>query len=312
MASFLERFLKKTRPEEITFQDFEAFLEQSIEEHQNLEYKSGNLLVDRNGSLIKPQKRWDVIGSLALAKTVAGFANAEGGLLVLGVEELEEKHNGVVIRRRPGSIAPLPINVTKENIENQLRAKIQFPIDGITIAPVYPDETRVIYLIDVPQSIRGPHRVDELFYYQRYNFSTLEMQHFQIADLFGKRFAPDLDVELERGSGSPDVFSLHPVIYNRGRAVAKYMMVSFTMDHNTYTIAYAAQTWGIHEGVWEYHAGVNVVVYPDRPFRADFLTFKLSAANAQVQPITFHFELYAEDMQGKKKTLTFDPRNYVP
>jgi len=36
VASFLERFLKKTRPEEITFQDFEAFLEQSIEEHQNL------------------------------------------------------------------------------------------------------------------------------------------------------------------------------------------------------------------------------------------------------------------------------------
>jgi predicted HTH transcriptional regulator len=210
VTAFLERFLKKTRSEAITFQDFEAFLQQGIEEHQNLEYKSGNLLVDRNGSIIKAKNRWDVIGFSALAKTVAGFANAEGGLLVLGVEEEDEKYDEVVIRRRPGSVTPLPISVTKESIENYLQAKIRQPIEGITIVPVYPDKTHVIYLLDVPQSIRGPHRVDELFYYQRYNFSTLEMQHFQIADLFGKRFAPDLDVELERGSGSPDVFSLHP------------------------------------------------------------------------------------------------------
>src|SRR5579862_6427653 len=206
MTSFLEQYLKKAGPEDVTLHDFEAFLQQGIEEHQNLEYKPRGTLVRRDDSIVKSTNRWEVVGFSILAKVVAGFANAEGGLLVLGVEELEEKYQGTVIKKRPGGLSPLPVNVTREMIENQLQAKIKPTVGDLKIVPLYPDETHVIYLIDVPQSIRLPHRVDELFYYQRVNFSTLELQHFQIADLFGKRFAPDLDVTLKWGGGSDNYF----------------------------------------------------------------------------------------------------------
>ena len=310
MATFLDRYLKKTRPEEITLQDFEAFLQQGNEEHQNLEYKPRGMLVRQNDSIIKSTNRWDVVGFSVLAKVVAGFANAEGGLLVLGVAELEEKYEGVIIKKRPGAVKPLPLNVTREMIENQLLARIKPTVEGITIVPIYPDETHVIYLIDVPQSIRIPHRVDELFYYQRMGFSTHELQHFQIADLFGKRLAPDLEVELKWGGGTDDHFIVHPMIRNRGRAVAKYVLCAFTFEPGPYAIGDVAPRWGNHNGIWEYQTGPNIVVYPDRLLDTDYLLFRLSNPGAESRPLTFHFGLYAEDMVGKEVTLTFDPKDH--
>jgi hypothetical protein len=312
MASFLERYLRRDRLEKISYQDFEHFLAQSIEEHQNLEYKPRGMLVDRNDVVIKPKNnnRWDIVGFSVLAKVVAGFANAEGGLLVLGVEELEERHEGTLIKRRPGGISPLPINITRENIENQLITKIRPLIEGITIIPLYPDDTHVIYLIDVPQSVRAPHRVDELFYYQRHNFSTHEMLHFQIADLFGKRFAPNLDIELKWGSGTTDHFILHPLIHNEGRAVAKYVLGTFTIENSPYTIQHS-QCWGNHSGIWEFQSGANLVVYPDRALDTDGLYFQSLVPNVEVKPLIFHFGLYAEGMVGREVTLTVDPRDAV-
>jgi predicted HTH transcriptional regulator len=155
------------------YQDLERFLQQGVEEHQTLEYKPRGLLVKQDDSVIKPEKEHQVLGFTALAKTVAGFANAEGGLLVLGVKEEDERHGGVVVKKRPGPLSPLPLSVTREVIENQLRSKIQYPVDDITIVSVSVEQEQgqgTIYLIDVPQSIRAPHRVEELWYFQRYNF----------------------------------------------------------------------------------------------------------------------------------------------
>ncbi len=169
-----------------TYQDFLSFLRQRIEENQTLEYKPRGLLVYKDDSIVPDSASGR--GFLTLAKIVASFANAEGGLLVLGVKERPESFKGVKQRILPGSVSAIPLNVTREIIENQLLAKIQYPIDNLLIVPLR-SSTRskhFVYLIDVPQSSRAPHRVNERYYYQRYNFSTIEMKHYQIADIFGK------------------------------------------------------------------------------------------------------------------------------
>ena len=53
MTSFLERFLRKTIPSDITYEDFLNFRKQHIEEHQYLDYKSGEILVTRGNVLVK-------------------------------------------------------------------------------------------------------------------------------------------------------------------------------------------------------------------------------------------------------------------
>ncbi len=127
---------------------------------------------------------------------MVGFANAEGGLLILGVKEKAQKYKGTTVKVRPGTISSVPPTVTREMIETQLATKIQFPIGGISIFPVRVGvrSNHSVYLIDVPQSNLAPHRVNEMYYYQRLNFDVLEMHHFQIADMFGRRRKPVLEL----------------------------------------------------------------------------------------------------------------------
>src|SRR5258708_20583608 len=218
MVSFFERFFHKSVPSEITYEDFLEFRKLNIEEHQNLDYKSGELLIGYKGQLIgKNGRLTSDEGFIALAKEVAGFANAEGGMIVLGIREIQEKLNGKIVKVRPGAIHSLPLGtVKKEMIESKLRSLIQFPIDDLTIVPLRSSNRSksYVYILDIPQSIRIPHRVNEVHYYQRYNFETRPMLHYQINDLFGKRFAPVLDLEVEIVSILDYDITLKTTIYN--------------------------------------------------------------------------------------------------
>ncbi|MHB9112534.1 MAG: AlbA family DNA-binding domain-containing protein [Thermoleophilia bacterium] len=234
MAGYIEQYFDKAI-EDVTYADLKSFLDQRVEEHQTLEYKPRGILVRENDTVIKPSSPTEISGFVALAKTVAGFANAEGGLLILGVKERAEKHRGTIVKMRPGALSPLPATVSREMIENQLLALIQYPIENIVIKALHPGprSMKTIYLIDVPQSRLAPHRVNELRYYQRYNFSTLEMKHFQIEDIFGGRQLPVVSASFgHQKRHTPDPHSLHKYqlvikLSNVGRSMASYVGLDF-------------------------------------------------------------------------------------
>jgi len=307
MSEFLERYLKKSNPEEITYADFQRFLSQKIPEHQNLEYKSAGSVVKPDGALNDPSKPSEIWGFAELAKDVAGFANAEGGLLVLGVKEKEEKDkNRRTMRILPGQITPIPSYITREIIENKLISRIQYPVDGLTIIPLRSSirSKGFVYLIDVPQSTRPPHRVNELYYYQRYNFSVLEMKHFQIADIFGRRLAPDLEIEVkmekhDEGWGHIAVFGS---LVNRGRAIAKYVTVTCQIVEGSYRLQGAEYKWERNGNLY-FWGGSDNIVYPDLPF--DFPQIMLIAMNhmAKSSPFVLSFGVYAENMPAKQYTI---------
>jgi len=315
LASFLQRYLKKSNPENITYKDFLHFFQQGVEEHQTLEYKPRGMLVNQDDTIKKSSNPRDIVGFLELAKSVAGFANAEGGLLVLGVKEKPEKYKGEVVKIRPGVISALPLNITREMIENELLAKIQYPIEGITIVPLRSSarSSNFIYLIDIPPSIRAPHRVNELYYFQRYNFSTREMKHFQIADMFGRRLSPDLEISLQKRDGLNEDrghFTLHPLIHNRGKAVAKYVTCICTVSSDSYEIMQS--DWRkMSEGRWQFATGFNNVVYPDIPFDTGSMEFQ-PLPNAGTGLLNLQFGLYAEGMTGKVFNASLDPKIFTP
>ena len=45
---FIKRFIKKTKPEDITIDDIKAFVDCRIQEGQNLEYKPRGFLVNKD------------------------------------------------------------------------------------------------------------------------------------------------------------------------------------------------------------------------------------------------------------------------
>src|SRR2546427_10897538 len=96
----------------------EAFLESAIEEGLNLDYKD-------IAAAANPDK---------LSTIISAFANAEGGLLILGVtekEELDEK--GRVVKIRPGRITWGSKSVTREKIESMLIDRIRTWVSGLRL-----------------------------------------------------------------------------------------------------------------------------------------------------------------------------------
>jgi len=68
----------------LLYEDFLNFRKQKIEEHQYLDYKSGEILVGHQGQWIgKDGKLTTDKGFLKLAAVVAGFANAEDSFTFL-------------------------------------------------------------------------------------------------------------------------------------------------------------------------------------------------------------------------------------
>ncbi len=304
MASFIEAYLHKALAD-IAYDDFKAFCGRRLDENQTLEYKSGELLVGykgeyiRNGRLDKARAHE---GFIKLATSIAGLANAQGGLFVLGVKEvLVRDPNGQIIGKRPGAIYPVPDSIIqKEMIEDKLRELIQFPIDDLTILPLRTTKRGMqsIYLFDVPQSVRVPHRVNQSEYPQRYNFETRPMVHYQISDLFGKRFAPDLDLQVEIVYGaSNQPMTLQTTIYNFGRAIAKYPMCIWEITEGPY---HFTESVG-NKTVSQYIPGPNIVIYP---YVHHSVPSRLIAANSSdtmmSEPITLEYTICAESTSAQR------------
>ncbi len=151
-----------------------------------------------------------------LAKCIAGFANAEGGIVLWGVKATKDA--GVdCINEFPGVDQPDAL----ASRLNELTAMATSPgVLGVESKALVRDDGKGYVATYVPESSAGPHMarfgVDQ--YIQRIGQSFLPMEHFQVADMFGRRARPELEVYAtevgERG--------LHIHIMNKGRGSARH------------------------------------------------------------------------------------------
>lgn len=322
MAEFISRYLKRS-PKDISFDDVIEFLDEGVEANLTLEYKPRDVLVNAKGVVHKANDPFRIVGFSELAKLVSGFANAAGGLLVLGTKEKVERFRGDVVRVSPGAISALPPSVTPDMIEHQLGARIQAPVDGITIVSLRKTEKskNSLYLIDVPQSACAPHRVNELYYFQRHNFSTLEMHHYQIADLFGRRYAPELDLEIIRVDSSITLSSavgdtrkvmLDLVLHNRGRAPAKYLACVCNIVEGAYRVN-PPQPWSSGSAQLEcrYERPDLRILYPSLLLELGRLSFlqQMGDSSPYDDNLVIEFRLFAENMRPVRLLAEIDPVN---
>lgn len=163
----------------------------------------------------------------ALSKALSGFSNADGGILIFGVET----KTGEDRVDRASKLRPI------ENVENfcgRLKSSImestQPPVDGVSIGVISSNSMTGYVKILVPPSDRPPHRAMAQLagreYWLRTSDSFRRMEHYELEGVFGRRLRPLLRLHVRfhqvpitaTQNGEQLVFHF----LNAGRGIAKY------------------------------------------------------------------------------------------
>jgi len=283
---YIERYLKKTVLDKITKEDIEEFIKQQIEENKNLDYKCIDLYNNPT----------------QLSRTIVAFANGDGGLIVLGVREINEKDKrGNIIRKIPGEITWGDGIFSKEQLENKLLSEISRPIPKMRIIPLSNDHGKKIFLIDVPESDVPPHQAGDKCYYRRENFQNRRMEHVEIEDMFGRRQKPTLKFisRYIKGDFSENKnVRIQFLIVNIGKAIAKLVNWSISFCN--------VERYNIHTPMLQDITGLRTCPsfqfsYPDEVFYPDETMFTRIGEIELIikdgkKPVIGSFQIHAENM----------------
>lgn len=231
------------------------------------------------------QLEFKLIGSAAftsdsdksnLARALSGFANAEGGIVVWGVEarrDPQADHIDQVIRAPGVSNGNLALSRL-----NELAPAACSPVPaGVDHRVVRSSKRNLVFLATlVPPSDSGPHmaRLGEDRYYVRSGGSFLKMEHFQVADMFGRRARPILLVEPDTSAARQGEVSLR--ITNTGRGAARAVFIQLWANAPFFRNTYGVD--GSHhedlpvlrpnkDGSWIHAANADAVLHPTMSLR---------------------------------------------
>ncbi len=168
-------------PEDVTSGDIEDFIARATPAGHNLEYAE---------PLAPPGE---------LSRQISALANAEGGLLIWGVEvEREEDAKGNILSIRPGALRGIDAaEGGRAELERSGLAGIVPPVPGVDFHFVELPQGGVIVLLDIPQSPVGVHRAPDGCYYTRRGFLNVPMDQGQVESVRARRGRPKVLPRLE-------------------------------------------------------------------------------------------------------------------
>jgi len=181
----------------------EEYINNEVEENIHLDYKAA-------GSLAKTDdKRFEI------TKDVSAMANSDGGLIIYGVKEFQDK------KYLPEKLDPIDrTEFSKEWLE-QVINNIRPPIPGLIIHPVSlaSSPNYVAYVVEIPRSITA-HQATDFRYYMRYNFTIMYMYDHQVKDVINRINYSDVIITFElsrsiKPQHGEDVEDKDDILYSR-------------------------------------------------------------------------------------------------
>lgn len=159
-----------------------------------------------------------------LAVALGGFANSDGGVIVWGVEARRDPKDQSVdqVIAVPGVDRPRQLLSRL----NDLTAQACLPVPvGVEHRIVSARGGPQYVATFVPASDSGPHmaKLGEDRYFVRSGGSFVRMEHFQVADMFGRRPSPVLEVSIIK----MEPYSFRLRVSNRGRGAARAPFLLF-------------------------------------------------------------------------------------
>jgi hypothetical protein len=155
-----------------------SLIENKVQESLNLEYKSAEALDEKHRNEI--------------TKDVSSFANSDGGIIIYGIKEFNDKDK----KHLPEKIDPInPSLFSRERLE-QIINLIRPKIEGLIIIPIDLDENMVAYIVEIPKG-NTAHQANDKRYYKRYNFISTPMEDYEIRDINNRLTHPKIELELQ-------------------------------------------------------------------------------------------------------------------
>ena len=240
----------KTLYESIDLKMIEKYVSSKQQEDLHLEFKEL-----ANGQSIGKDDRKN------LAKAISGFANSDGGIVIWGIStKKDEDRVDAADEQKP---IPNPNAILSEFLH--LTGQAANPIVDKLLHKVVPlpDDTGFMATY-VPTSDGGPHmaKLGEDRYYKRSGDSFMKMEHYEIADMFGRRLRPNLKLNVRKMADSKSTAAglLRKItmvlgIENSGRGIARFPSIAlsirppfrlceFGLDGNGNTGLPKQCTWG--------------------------------------------------------------------
>lgn len=287
---------------EYTYADISQLIENEVEEHIHLDYKS-------SGSLAKDDKK-----KTEISKDVSSFANSDGGIIIYGLMEKDHK---------PASITFINgKEYTKEWLENIINM-IQPRINGVNIYPIRYDNdlNKTIYIVKIPRSDMAPHMAIDKRYYKRFNFSSMPMEDYEVKDILYRHQSPSLYIlsasiqkDDEEFCGDKYIqYSFKAWIVNNGNRLCKEYKLSasfFNLPKNIKCSYQPAEGKVLSMLVCDYCFRISSpskeTIFPNETIETGHYTFEIPVDQTDnLNKIYVKLTLQYED--GKKDELLIDP-----
>lgn len=201
----------------IDLDTIEGFITEQQEEHVSLDFKEVN-----DSTMDKADRK-------NFAKALSGFANSSGGIIVWGVQACKQNGDEHDYACDLPGIDDAPLFVQKLN---EHEGTMVTPIvEGVESAVIPTGKgPHGFAKTFIPESDLGPHQAKSGItqYFKRSGDSFYKLEHFDIADMFGKRRRPVLSFKYDLQYMNR-MIGISFSIENTGRGTAKapYLAVKF-------------------------------------------------------------------------------------
>ncbi len=254
-----------------------------------------------------------------LASALSGFSNSAGGIIVWGIDG-RRNSDGVDCANELVQIPTLSLFVSRLD---QLTGEALIPrLEGIQHRAIPTTNGAGFALTLVPESESGPHmaKLGEDRYYKRSGTSFYRMEHFDVADMFGRRRRPKLSVTA-RVSGKTTNPQIVLGLRNDGRGSARapflafacpppFSLNSFGLDGNRNEGMRRLPFVGV-ELPLRYGEDTAFVIHPGITHEVASLWLGFTPQNLPDKDVTIEFMVCAEDLPLEFGKLTVSIHDLV-
>ncbi len=149
-----------------TIEDIQSLIDIQAEENTYYEFKDARAIDDKQKAEI--------------SKDVSAFANADGGVIIYGLNEDRNTHKAV------GLSFVDTLKYSKEWLENVIHSNIHRKIDDLRIHKIDnpQNSNESIYVVKIPRSPNAPHMSSDNKFYKRANFKVMAMEEYEVRDSY--------------------------------------------------------------------------------------------------------------------------------